>query len=179
MKKITYILLALLCSTFASCGDDAWSNGDPDMEHVYYIGFEDWGKFKNDVKFNVNQGETATVPMQFWCEFVRPYDVTTYYYVVSKLTRGTDYEIVDANGNVLQPSGDAYTLTWPQARKGVQNIYVKALNGTKGTVTVQTFNPNSGMELSNQDLESTVQSRTDQYEVRIFTQNYMVAVNIK
>ena len=42
------------------------------------------------------------------------------------LTRGVDYEVVDANGNVLQPDSDgAFVMTWPNAKKGDQNIYSK------------------------------------------------------
>lgn len=66
-----------------------------------------------------------------------------------------------------------------QAKKGVKNVNIKALDGAEGKVVVQTFDPASDVELSNQDVESTVQTRNDQYEVRIFTQNYMATVNIK
>lgn len=180
MKKIFYLMLGLLGLSFASCSEDEWSNGDPEYDHIYYTGFEDWGQFKNDVAFDVKQGETVAIPVQFWCEFVRNYDVETYYYVAGSLVRGTDYEIVDANGNTLQPDANgAFHLTWPNAIKGVQNVYVKALNGAKGKFNVQTFNPNSTVTLSNQDIESTVQHRESQYEVRVFTQNYRVTVNVK
>ncbi len=181
MKKILYIMLSLAaCCGLTACDDDAWGNGDTAMDHIYYVGFEDWGKNDNKVSFDAAHGATVDIPMQFWCEFVRPYDVVTYYWTVSDLTLGTDYRVVDANGAELQPAANgAYTLTWPQAKKGVQNVRIEALNGADGTVTVQTFDPASTVELSNQDIESTVQSRTDNYEVRIFTQNYKVSVNIK
>ena len=186
MKKLTYFLLALMCINLVSCDDDAWSDGDPALEHVYYFGFETWGYDEtkkgnnNVVHYEVKQGETVAVPMQFWCEFVRSYDVTTYYYVAGNLVRGTDYEIVDANGQVLQPNADgAFTLTWPNAKKGVQNVYIKALNGSTGSFLLQTFNPNSSVTLSNQDVSSTIQNKTDDYEVRIFTQNYKVTINIQ
>ncbi|MBQ8521833.1 MAG: hypothetical protein IJ456_10810 [Bacteroides sp.] len=186
MKKILYSLMALMCFSFVACDDDAWSDGDPAMEHIYYIGFEKWGyddtkKGNNNVvHYEVAQGETVAVPMQFWCEFVRSYDVITYYYVTGDLVRGIDYEIVDANGQVLQPNADgAFTLTWPNAKKGVQNVYVKALNGAIGSFRLQTFNPNSSVTLSNQDVSSTIQSQTADYEVRVFTQNYYVTINIQ
>ncbi len=181
MKKILYIMLSLVaCCGLTACDDDAWGNGDPAMDHIYYVGFEDWGMFDNKVSFDAAHGTTVDIPMQFWCEFVRSYDVVTYYWTVSDLTLGTDYRVVDADGKELQPAANgAYTLTWPQAKKGVQNVRIEALNGADGTVTVQTLDPASDVELSNQDIESTVQSRTDNYEVRIFTQNYKVTVHIK
>lgn len=181
MKKILYFILSLACvGMTTSCSEEEWSNGDPAMEHIYYIGFENWGTFKNDVTFNVNQGQTVEVPMQFYSEFVRDYDAVTYYYVVSDLQRGVDYDIVNESGASVQPDGNgAYQLVWPKAQKGVKNVYVKALNGNKGNLTLQTFNPNAGVTLSNQDVESTIQHTESQYEVRIFTQNYKVKVTIK
>ncbi len=180
MKKLFCLWLSVIgCFILTSCGDDAWGNGDPAMENIYYVGFEDWGQFKNDVTFNVKQGETIGIPVQFWCEFIRPYDVVTYYYVAGDLVRGTDYEIVDANGNALSPDENgAFSLTWEQAKKGVQNVYIKALNGNTGSFYVQTFNPDSDVELTNQDVSTTINNVTNDYEVRIFTQNYRVIVNV-
>lgn len=208
MKKIVYMMLAVVGSLFcASCSDDEWDY-DHSLENVYFFGPEVWGydtsKIGNNnvVHYKVRQGETVEIPMQFWCEFVRNYDVTTYYYVTAKpegekyypdvnvkvdveydgpeLVCGVDYQVVDANGNVINPDANgAYTMTWPQAKKGVQNVYIKALNGTKGCFNLQTFDPNSNKPLSNQDVESTVQNKTDKYEVRIFTQNYRVTVTVE
>ena len=46
---------------------------------------------------------------------------------------GTDYIITDENGNILTPEASgAYKMIWPNAKGGIQNIYVKALNGKKG-----------------------------------------------
>lgn len=209
MKKIFNILVAMVCClSCISCGDDDWDY-DHSQEHVYFFGPQIWGydgsKLGNNnvVTYNVNQGETVEIPMQFWCEFVRSYDVETFYYTAPKpagekyystpeanknqvtydgteLVCGTDYEIVDAQGNKLSPNADgAYAMTWPNAKKGVQNIYIKALNGKKGAFNLLTANPNSEKQPSNQDVESTVQNKTDKYTVRIFTQNYRVTVVIK
>ncbi|PXV63037.1 hypothetical protein CLV62_11678 [Dysgonomonas alginatilytica] len=176
MKKILLILLTIAaCHTFTSCGDDDWGGGEPAMEHVYYIGFEDWGGWTNDVVFNVKQGEMLTIPIQFHSERVRSYNVVTYYYVSGTLIRGTDYQITDEAGNILQPDANgAFTTDWPQAIKGVKNIYVKALNASVGSFTVHTFDPNDKISYTN-----TTNSITKDYEVRSFTQNYKVTVNIK
>lgn len=176
MKKILLILLTIAtCYTFTSCSDDEWGNGDPAMEHIYYIGFQDWGKFTNDVVFNVKQGETLSIPLQFHSERVRSYNVVTYYYVAGTLTRGTDYQIVDEAGNVLQPNEKgAFSIDWPKAIKGVKNVYVKALNTGVGSFTVATFDPKEEISYTN-----ITNSITNDYEVRSFTQNYKVTVNIK
>lgn len=185
MKPFIKLILILTCLQLTACEKEGWSNGDPAMEHVYYFGFEQWGydetkKGNNNVlNFNVEQGQTVEIKMQFWCEFVRSYDVETYYYVTDELKRGTDFEVVDANGQVLQPDADgAFKLVWPNAKKGVQSVYIKALNGAKGSFNLQTFNPNSTVELSNQDVTSTIQNKTDNYEVRVFTQNYKAKINV-
>lgn len=178
MKHTAYFLLALLGAAAAvSCSDDEWSNNNPAMEHVYYYGFQDWGKLKNDLKYTVAQGDTIGLTTQFWSEYTRSYDVTSYYYTVSTLKAGTDYEIVDAAGRTLSPNAEgAYEMMWPQARKGVQKIYLKALRGTTGSVVIQTFNPNDTAAISN---TYTVNHITPDYEVHTFTQNYKVTVNIK
>lgn len=206
MKKILYTLAAIFASlTFSSCGDDDWTY-DKSQENVYFFGPEVWGyddikKGNNNVvHYEVEQGQTVAVPMQFWCEFIRSYDVVTYYYVAPKpqeqkyyaatgsseelsydgpdLVCGVDYEVVDANGNKLTPnSSGAYEFTWKNAQKGVQNIYIKALNGKKGAFNIMTCDPNGDTPV-NSDVESTVQHSTDKYTVRIFSQNYRVTINI-
>lgn len=174
----------MLCSVLAlgltSCSDDEWGNDNSEMENVYYFGFQDWGQFKNDVKYDVTQGSTVNVPVQFWCEFNRSYDVVTYYYIKTTLVKGQDYDVVDENGASLQPDANgAYSMTWKNALKGVKNIGIKALNGSKGSLVVQTYDPVNGTKPVNTDVATTVQSTTSQYEVRIFSQNYMVTVNVK
>ena len=193
MKKIIFVIMALTCCLgFNSCSDDDWDY-DHSLENVYFFGPEVWGYdatkkgSNNVVHYEIPQGEIVEIPMQFWCEFIRDYDVTTYYWVNNvvkdqdtQLVRGRDYEIVDANGQPIQPDADgAWSMVWPNAKMGVQNIFIKALGGNKGTFYLQTFNPASSVELSNQNVESTIQSQTKDYTVRIFTQNYRVTINIQ
>lgn len=186
MKNLLYVVTALfLALGFTSCGDDDWTY-DKSLEHVYFFGPEVWGyddtkKGNNNVVFyDIALGETAVVPMQFWSEFKRSYDVVTYYYTKSDLRLGTDYAVVDENGNTITPDADgAYSITWKNALKGVRNVYIKSLpGGEKGTVTLQTSNPAAETPVNN-DLSTTLQSKTSNYEVRIFSQNYRVAINIK
>ena len=178
MKKYLYIIfIVLTCNLLSSCSDDEWDNGDPAMEHVYYFGFEQWSpKFDNKVTYNVKQGETIGIPVQFHSERVRKYDVDVTYFV-SGLTEGVDYVVVDENGTQLSKNADGgYSMTWPKAVKGVKNVYIKALNGEKGAIKVLTFNPNSTEAIS---YTNTTISKTSDYEVRAFTQNYFVTLNIQ
>lgn len=185
MKKIYILLLAVVCCTFTSCGDDEWDNGDPAMEHIYYFGFENWGQNNNEfnnnkVQYTVEKGTTVEIPVQFQSERVRSYDVTVYYYALKNDTiqRGVHYQITDEKGTVLEPDANgAFSMTFPQAKKGVKNIYLKSLNdGKPGAFDLMTFDPNAG-EIAHPD--NITNSQTKDYEVRAFTRNYKVKVNVK
>jgi len=207
MKKLFYILLTLTaCYTLTGCSDDEWGNGDPAMEHIYYIGFEDWGKFDNKITFEPAKGTPLAIPVQFHSERVRSYNVTTYYYVASEgLDYGTHYQVVDKDGKLLQPdSNGAFSLQWDKAVKGVQNIYVKSIKSkyvydeskldftgltekekqelikkekerinNLNSYRVCTFDPKAGA-ISHP--ENITNSKTNDYEVRSFSQNYFRVV---
>ncbi len=186
MKKLLYIIALLLsASVLPSCSNDDWDY-DHSLEHVYFFGPEKWGYDENKtgnnnvVHYDIKVGETAVVPMQLWSEFTRNYDIVTYYYTVSEdLVLGKDYQVVDEAGNALTPDANgAYSMVWKNAVKGVKDIYIKSLpGGSTGTVTLQTADP-AGPTPVNNDLSTTLQSKTSNYELRIFSQNYKVAINI-
>lgn len=186
MKKIFALLLMAVCFTFMSCNNDEWDNGDPAMEHIYYFGFENWGQTSsefnnNKVVYKVKQGESLEVPVQFHSERIRSYDVTVYYYVstaTANLKRGVDYEIVDESGAVLSPDADgAFKMVFPNATKGVKNIYVKTLaTGKKGSFDLLTFDPEADT-IAHPD--NITNSQTNEYEVRSFTRNYKVKVTVE
>ena len=152
MKLLKYILPLFVCAFAASACDDDWGNDNAAMAHVYYYGPEVWGydsikKGNNNVvHYEVAQGETVAIPMQFWCEFVRKYDVVTYYYVAPKpagekyypnatatadvayagpeLVCGEDYEVVDAQGNKLEPNADgAYDAVAQCQERGAKHLH--------------------------------------------------------
>lgn len=181
MKNLRILLgLLVLTGLFYSCDKDPWENGDPALENVFYVGFQDWGAMNNTVKYAVDQGKTIEVPVQFHSEQVRGFDVVSYYYVDGLAVRGTDYEIVDEKGTVLTPdSNGAFKLVWLKAEKGVKNIYVKALNGSVGDLILRTNDPNAEVPISNQDISSTTNNLTSNYEVRAFSQNHRVTVAIQ
>ncbi len=191
MKKTLIFLALTVCVFLSSCGDDAWDY-DHSLEHVYYYGLcNEAYPGGNEKVYTVAQGGTVEVPTQFWSSFTRSYSPTVYYYTSPvpdtddedgvdepQLVCGTDYVVVDANGNTLTPDANgAYPMTWPNAVAGIQNVYIKALNGQTGSIRVLTFDPTKTM--NNMDVESTVIVRTNEYEVRAFTENYYVTVNIE
>lgn len=188
MKKILLLFAVALCGMSTSCSDDEWSNNNAAMEHIYYYGLcNEKYPNGNEKKYDVRQGETVAVPTQFFSSFTRPYSPVVYYYTdgmadksKTQLIRGTDYIVVDENGDEITPDENgAFTMTWPNAKAGTQNVYIKALNGQTGSMRVLTFDPKKEDELDNMDVESTVIVRTNEYEVRAFTENYYITVNIK
>ena len=86
--------------------------------------------------------------------------------------------VVDESGNTLTPDASgAYEMVWPNAKKGVQNIYIKTLNGKKGSLRVLTFSPDKKMDVT--DVSTTSIVKTEEYEVRAISENYFVTVVIK
>ena len=134
--------------SLSSCSDDAWGNDNPETENVFYFGFQDWGKLNNNVAYSVAQGQTVQIPVQFWCAGSRSFDAESFYYVDTSLVLGTDFLIVDESGNQLQPDeSGAFSMLWKLTGNDttdnhrVQHIFLKALQGAKGDVTIMTFNP--------------------------------------
>ena len=111
---------------------------------------------------------------------VTSFSVGTVAYTGPELVRGVDYEVVDASGNVVTPNASgAFEMMWPNALKGIKNIYIKALpGGKKGTFNILTCAPDAEKP-SSSDVSSTIQHATGPYVVRIFSQNYRVAINIR
>lgn len=199
MKKIINKIVCVLCTMTAglslcACSDDAWGNDNPDTENVFYFGFQDWGRLNNNVVFTVNQGQTLDIPVQFWCAGSRAFDAEAFYYVDTNLTLGVDFQIVDANGDVLQQNANgAFSMKWQLTgaddtdNHRVQSIYFKALNGAKGDVTVSTFDPkdvdaDGKARISNGSTDGVIYTPNNintQYEVHCFTQNYKVKVTIQ
>lgn len=199
MKKTIYQIVGAFCimiigMSLTSCSDDAWGNDNPETENVFYFGFQDWGKLNNSVAYIVSQGQTVEIPVQFWCAGTRSFDAEAFYYVDTKLAQGTDFQIVDANGNPLQQDAKgAFTMKWQLTgfdatdNHRVQNIYFKALNGAKGDVTITTFDPkdlgdDGKVRISNGSADGVIYTPNNinsQYEVHCFTQNYKVKVTIQ
>ena len=199
MKKIIYQIVCAFCimtvgMSLCACSNDAWGNDNPETENVFYFGFQDWGRLNNNVAYTVNQGQTIDIPVQFWCAGSRAFDAEAFYYVDTNLTLGSDFQIVDANGNALQQNANgAFSMKWQLTgidntdNHRVQSIYLKALNGAKGDVTVSTFDPkdvdaDGKAKISNGSTDGVIYTPNNinsQYEVHCFTQNYKVKVTIQ
>jgi hypothetical protein len=197
MKKLIYILTIATAAILTSCSNNqTWPAGAPEYENTYYIGFQDWGKYDNAIVFTVKKDSTLKIPVQFFSEQVKGYDVTIKYYACDStyLTSkkvgivstsfakvGTDFNFVDDNGAVLTPDAKgAFPMIWPKAVKGVKNITIKAIKNATRTGTYS-FYLQFIDRYTNGDISVTnrLNNQTDQYTVNAFTQNFVRKITIQ
>ena len=197
MKNLIYIFLIALSTSFAGCSNDqTWPAGAAQYENTYYIGFQDWGKLDNAITFTVKKDSTIKIPVQFYSDQVKTYDVTVKYYASDStfLTAkkvgiapaliaqvGTDFNFVDDKGNVLAPDDKgAYSMVWPQAVKGVKNISIKAIKSATRTGTYSFYlqfidrKTNGDITVTNR-----LNNAVDPYTVDAFTQNFVRKITIQ
>lgn len=170
MKSATYILIAIVSTiVLASCEKRDYNHGGlPEFENVYYAGY-----IPNDnSSISVTRPQTALIklPVQFYSSFTRSYDaVANYAIVTTGITNpavlGQDFNIVDKNGNVLQPTNGKFSMVFPQAKRLLDTIYIKVLNSSLAGARK--------MEVQLQE------NQTEQYTVKIFTTAFRRPVEIK
>ena len=187
------ILFSTGCEKYAT-----WDDGLPEMEHVYYIGFYKTNIATDFLSYEVAQNGNArwrygananigtwrvtdekwvaTVPIQLYSERGRTDDAVNYFWVYntegSTLVAGTDYTVTLEDGTNLAPaSNGAYSLTWPQTKKGVQNIKIKrSATSPNGKLKINLYDPAKGAPIMT-DLSTTIQNHTDEFEIRCMTQD--------
>lgn len=157
-QNILTILLLFASGMFVACEDKSYPAGLPEYEHHYYIVYVP----NNNSQVTVNRNQTTLVefPVQFYSSFTRNYDAVAHYAVVTPnvdnpAVLGEDFNIVDKDGNVIQPTNGKYSLTFPQAKKATDAIYIKLLN-----------NPEPGTRVVEINLEDHI---TSEYRVDIFS----------
>jgi len=200
MKKILFIVATIVVLVSTGCEThNIWGDGLPEMEHVYYVGFYKTNIQTDFLSYEIAQngnarwrfgtnattgtwvttGEqwVATVPIQFHSERVRSYNAVTYFWITndgsSVLTAGTDYTVTLENGNILTPDANgAYSLTWLQTKKGIQNVKIKRSAAShNGALKINVLNPANGTPNSS-NISTTVNNKTAEYEIRGFTMDY-------
>jgi hypothetical protein len=135
MKTIIYIVFILVSATLiGACEKSNYNKGGlPEYEHHYYAAYIP----NNNTGVSVQRTQTALIkfPVQFYSSFTRKYDAVAQYIVyttgiTNPAVLGQDFNIVDKSGNVIQPSDGKYSMTFPQAKRAMDTIYVKLLNST-------------------------------------------------
>lgn len=128
-KYLAFIIMGVIL--FTACEDKDYPAGLPEYENHYYLAYLP----NNNSKVSVKRTQTDLVkfPVQFYSAFVRDYDAVGYYMVntdgvTNPATLGQDFNIVDKDGNVIQPQDGKYSFTFPQTKRTTDTIYVKLLN---------------------------------------------------
>lgn len=166
MKKI--ILGLLSCAVLSSCEDKSYPAGLSEFDHHYYVVYLP----NNNSAVTVKKDQTALLklPVQFHSSFTRTYDAVAKYAVVkpninNPAALGVDFQIVDKQGNTLQPGADGkYSMVFPQAQKTTDTVYVKLLN-----------NPAPGRRIIEINFEDNI---TPEYRVDIFSTAFKRTLNI-
>lgn len=168
-SNIFIALLALLTVTFTACEDRDYPAGLPEYENYYYAGFLPWNNTATSSVFR-NQTTLVKFPVQFHSAYVRNYDAdATYSLVTTGITNpaivGQDFQVVDKNGNTLQPTNGLYTLKFPEAKTKVDTLYFKVLNSSVvGTRRIEI---------------NIVKNETSQYTVGNFSQAFKRFLEVK
>ena len=186
MKRyLKFLFTCIIAATpLSSCDfyalDDVW---DPELENVFYCGYDEWIAQRTDgtnqLKYNISNGESASMPFRLWSEFTRDFDVNVpvYVYPDENLTLNEDFKVTDATGNALVPQADGgYVLTWKNAVKGNIDVCIVALSAKTGKIKVQTCTQSQASTLTSQDPLSCIIVNTEDYQVRCFTENYYCTV---
>lgn len=167
-QHISLTLLLVSIGIFLGCEDKGYPAGLPEYEHHYYIVYVP----NNNSAVTVNRAQPGLVklPVQFYSSFTRSYDAVAHYSVVTPnianpAALGVDFQIVDRNGNVIQPNSEGkYALPFAQARKATDTVYVKLLN-----------NPEPGRRVVEINFEDHI---TPDYRVDIFSTAFRRTLNI-
>jgi hypothetical protein len=196
MKKIIFIFIALMLFGITGCEkDNIWGDGLPENEHVYYVSFYKSNAdniHNNYLTYEIkvadgttrwkygtnatsgtwtptNELNVVSVPFEFHSERVRSYDAVSYFWITeSDLAVNTNYMVTLENGTALTPNASgAYSLTWPQAKKGVQRVLIHrvAESDATGNLKLNILNPALG-DPNPQDLETLVNNKASEYEIR-------------
>ncbi|MGJ7032145.1 hypothetical protein [Niabella hirudinis] len=134
MKPVNYIYaLLLLMIAGASCEKKDYPKGVAELEHHYYVVY--YPNTNDTVRVNRSQAALLKLPIQFYSGFTRGYDARAYYRVetsgiANPAVLGQDFNVVDKQGNVLQPVDGKFSILFPQAKQTKDTIYIRMLNNS-------------------------------------------------
>lgn len=132
---------------------------------------------------------TCPITLRFISERVRKYDAVSCLWIenrVGVLTPGVDYQVLTESGIQLTPNAQgAYSITWPEAKKGQQSIKIRRLTDKTGELRVMTldrsrFAPDPAVwtNPSRAELDHFINNETSEYTVKSFWHDYNFPVMI-
>jgi len=135
------------------------------------------------------KNETMPMDIRFICEYIRKYDVITYFWVETRsgdLADGVDFTVHLGDGTRLTPNAEgAYSLTWPNAEKGQQAVKMRRISSKEGEVRLMyLYRPRMKFTATDRpdrdDLEQTLlNNKTNDYTVRGFWHDYAFPVIVR
>ena len=156
MKTKIFLVGILLAGMFSACEKREYLLGLPEYDHHYYIAYVPYNN--TQVTVNKNQASLVKFEVSFNSSFTRSYDAVAQYKLTpatingtTAAVLGTDFNVVDSKGNVINPVDGKYSITFPKAVKARDTIYIKLLN-----------NPAAGARAVNVDL---IENLTSEYRV--------------
>lgn len=133
-SRIILIIIAFTIGVSSACKEDRdYLLGMPEYDHHYYIAYVPY----NNTAITVNKNDTKllALPVSFHSSFTRSYDAVAQYKLTPATIAGTgvavpgtDFNIVTKSGAVINPVNGLYSITFPQAKRARDTIYVKLLN---------------------------------------------------
>jgi hypothetical protein len=170
MKSINhkFLLIAIVAVAIAACEKKEYAVGLSEYEHHYYAAYIP--NNNSQVSVNKNQAALLKLPVQFYSSFTRTYDAVAHYSIVTTgianpAVVGQDFNVVDKNGTVIQPVDGKYSMTFTQAKRAMDTIYIKLLN-----------NPTPGTRRMEVQI---VENKNDVFYVDIFSTAFRRPVEIK
>lgn len=170
MKRTIYIIFIVACTVMmGACEKSNYKReGEPEYAHHYYAAYIP----NNNSAVSVNRTQAALLkfPVQFYSAFTREYDAVAMYTVfttgiANPAVAGQDFNIVDKNGNVIPAVDGKYSITFPQAKRAMDTIYVKLLNSSvAGTRKMEV---------------RLLHNKTDKFQVDTFSTAFTRPVEIK
>ncbi len=132
MKSIKYLLaFCILIAAAVACEKKDYPKGLSEYDHHYYVVYVP--NTNDTVRVTRSQTTLIKLPVQFYSTFIRDYDAKAYYRVETTginnpAALGADFNVVDKNGNILQPQDGKFSIIFPNARQAKDTIYIKMLN---------------------------------------------------
>ena len=128
---------------------------------------------------------TCPIRMRFISERVRTYDAVSYFWVETRsggLAAGTDYEVLTESGAKLSPNAQgAYSITWPQAKKGEQSVKIRRLSSAVGELRVMYLDRSkfAGANPNRNNLDELLNNQTSDFTIRGFWHDYNFPVIVR
>lgn len=209
MRSIATVLIILAYFFITSCEKEN-VNFPKGYDHIYYAFFDyiidDLGNVNSRnlaIDIPRNSADSTQLGIKFMSNYLRDYDVDVKLYVKQSedflnqqgiktapplAIPGIDFMLSDESGKVLTPIKEGeltyYSIRFENARKGIQNVYIKMLNNqddpSDKSVWVSFASEIVDQVTSEEEFMNTaMNNKQEEYTVLTRGQSYWRRINIK